>query len=229
MHLTLERRPVPIAIRQFKRLRQREPDMLCYLVLSCLFVLAEFAFAYWDGYAFPWQVRASAPHPAVFLDFSRHAGMWSDFLIINPILSYLLYTHGKSWDLGEVAIVFTVTALAGTISLIPLLEDSRTTPSAFSRDGLLTVVGAMHHVYFIVGTTAIIMFYIFTPVRLIKSGEAIIITICVLVHWALGVLQPAWVVRGSVHLAGKLLTGIGWAFLIGLAAYLLYHIQAIEN
>ena len=203
--------------------------MLQYIVILCLFILAEFAFAYWDGFAFPWQVRASPAAPEVFLDFWRHGGMWGDFFIINPLLAYLLSAHSKSWNLGTIAIVFTIMALTGALLFIPLLEDSRTTPSAFSRDGLLTVVGAMHYVYFIISTTIITMFYLFTPVQSIKRGEGIVITVCVLAHWALGVLEPAWVVHGTIHIAAKLFTGIGSTLLLGLAARLLYHIPPTAN
>ena len=195
--------------------------MLWYFTLCSTFVLAEFGLAYLDGFAFGWQVRAQAIVPAKFLDFWRHAGMWGDFFIVNPILAYLLETHGKSWSLIAFCTVFTTTALVGALLLFPLLQDSRTTPSAFARDGLLTLVGAMHYIYFTFSTALVVMFYLFTPKERITKLEAICITTCLIVHWSLGVLQPPYVVHGEIHLPAKIITGVGWVALLGLTIRLM--------
>jgi hypothetical protein len=196
--------------------------MLWYLCLASLFVLAEFGLAYWDGFAFAWQVRALPIAPAKFLDFWRHAGMWGDFFIINPILAYLLDAHGKSWKLATFGVVFLSVALVGALLLIPLLKDSRTIPSAFTRDGLLTLVGGMHYVYFTVATTVVAMLYVFTPRQEINDQEVIVITLCLIVHWGLGVLQPPYAAHGDIHLPAQIFTGLGWLTLLGLAVRLLY-------
>jgi hypothetical protein len=198
--------------------------MVWFLCLAGLFVLAELGFAYRDGYAFAWQVCAQTTVPARFLVFWKHAGMWGDFFIINPIIAYVLEFHSRSWELLALGAVFTVVALVGVLLLIPLLEDSRTTPSAFSRDGSLTVVGTMHYLYFTISTTVVTMFYLFTPWAEITELEMILITLCLIVHCGLGVLHPPYVVHGEIHLPARVLTGLGWILLIGFAVRLLHFV-----
>jgi hypothetical protein len=188
--------------------------MLAYLLLASFFVLTEFGAAYWDGYAFAWQVRATTKHPAKYLDFWRHGGMWGDFFLINPIVAHILHAHSYTWSLIIFAVVLTTAAFAGIFLQIPILHDSQSTPSAFARDGRLTMVGGMHYLYFAVSITIICMFYLFTQNSNITNAEIVIVTICLILHLALGVLQPAWVVHGFIHLPGKLIAGGGSLLLV---------------
>jgi hypothetical protein len=195
-----------------------------YLTLASLFVFAEFGLAYQDGYAFAWQVRKLTDAPNKFLDFFRHGGMWGDFFIVNPILAHLLSEHAHFWSLHALATILTVTAFLGALLLIPVLKDSLLVPSAFARNQLLTIVGAMHLLYFVVGTSVSLMFYLFTPSDEVKKIEVIIVTICLMLHWGLGVLQPPWIVHRSIHLPAKVITAAGWAFLLILAGRRLHEV-----
>jgi hypothetical protein len=70
--------------------------------------------------------------------------------------------------------------------------------------------------------TVVFMFYLFTPASGVNRWEVIIITILLIIHWGLSVLQPLYVVFGNIHVEAKTGTAIGWIVLCGLAARLIY-------
>jgi hypothetical protein len=196
--------------------------MLLYLVLGSAFVLAQFVCAYLDGFAFRWQVRSQARPPAKFLTFWQYGGMWGDFFIVNPVVAYVLDVYSRSWSGAVVSSVFTTIMLSGAFLIVRLLPQSHNMPSPFARDGFVTSAGAVHYIYFTAGMTVVFMFYLFTPSAGLNMWEVIIITILLMVHWGLSVLQPLYAVFGEVHMEAKMGTGIGWIVLCGLAARLIY-------
>jgi hypothetical protein len=196
--------------------------MLLYLLLGGIFVLAQFGCAYLDRFAFGWQVRSRAHPPAKFLTFWQYAGMWGDFFIVNPVVAYVLDVYGRSWSGPVLSSVFTVIALAGAVLIVRLPAESHNMPSAFARDGFVTPAGAVHYIYFTVAMTVVFMFYLFTPAAGASMWEVITITILLIVHWGLSVLQPLYMVFGKIHVEARIATGIGWIVLCGLAARLIY-------
>jgi hypothetical protein len=196
--------------------------MLLYLLLGSTFVLAQFVCAYRDGFAFEWQVRAQAHPPAKFMTFGQYGGMWGDFFIVNPVAAYILDVYGRSWSGPVLSSVFTIIMLAGAFLIVRLLPQSHNMPSPFARDGFVTSAGAVHYIYFTVGMTVVFMFYLFTPAAGASATEVVTITILLIVHWGLSVLQPLYVVFGNNHVEAKIGTGIGWIVLCVLAARLIY-------
>jgi hypothetical protein len=196
--------------------------MLLYLVLGSVFVLAQFACAYLDGFAFGWQVRSQAHPPAKFLTFWQYGGMWGDFFIVNPVVAYVLDVYGRSWSGPVLSSVFTIIMLAGAFLMVRLLPQSHNMPSPFARDGFVTSAGAVHYIYFTIAMTVVFMFYLFTPAAGVNTWEVITVTILLILHWGLAVLQPLYTVFGKIHVEAKIGTGIGWIVLGGLAARLIY-------
>ena len=194
-----------------------------YLGLLELYVLGELLAAYLDGYAFDWQVRRLPSVPKKYLAFWGHAGMHGDFWLIGPTAAYILSVHATSWPLFDFALIFAGAAFAGAILLVPLLQDSRTVPSALARDGYLPLAGAMHYLYYTVGTALMVAYYLLTPRADVAVVEVVVITMTLIVHWGLGVLQPPKKVHGKIHLPAKILTVIGGIALIGLAGRLLFY------
>ena len=189
-----------------------------YLGFLWGYVLAELCMAYRDGYAFGWQVKMLPIVPSKFLTFWGHGGMWGDFLIIAPVVAYLLATHATSWPLWAFAIIFFAAAVSGAVLLVPLLEDSKQVASALARDGLLPLAGAMHYLFYTVALSVVAAYYFLTPRKDVSATEIAIVTVAVMVHWALGVLQPPYAVHGYIHLPAWLMT-VGVCIALGVLAW----------
>jgi hypothetical protein len=195
--------------------------MQIYLIILSLFMLAEFGAAYRDKYAFAWQVRTLPVVPEKFLTFWGHAGMHSDFWVVNPVVAHILAKHAASWSLSNFSIIFAAAAFAGALVLIAILQDSLKVASAHAHKGLLRLAGAIHYLSYTITMSVAVAFYLLTDRANVDTREVVIITIALMTHWAISVLHPPKAVHGSIHLPAKIIAGAGWIVLIGFAVRLL--------
>ncbi|OGG52360.1 hypothetical protein A3H16_01175 [Candidatus Kaiserbacteria bacterium RIFCSPLOWO2_12_FULL_53_8] len=193
---------------------------LLYLACLTVYVLTTSVGAYKEGYAFAYQVLELSDPPQKFLTFWGNAANWSDLFIVNVVLAYVLSTHTRSWSLKRFVPIFTVVAIVGIFGYLePLLKDSLTTPSAFFREGRASIAGVTHQIYWTVGVSISLSYYLLTPRKGVATREVVTITALLMVHHAISVMHPPYAVHGSVHWPAIWATTAGWIVLPLLAAY----------
>lgn len=194
-----------------------------YLAILSIWLLAELGVAYFEKYGFKFQVLEQTPVPRTYLTFWGNLAMWGCFIIVNPILAYVLGTHAKSWSLESFAIIFVVAGIVCTLARIPLLQDSLTTPSALFKDGLSPLAGVMEYLYQVVAYSIIGAYYIFHSrgQGTAWKWEMGIITVLLMIHWGIAVMHPPYAVRGAVHLPAKVMAAGGCILLAVVAGYLI--------
>ncbi len=193
-----------------------------YLAILEAWILAELGAAYVDKYAFKFQILTLRPVPDTFLAFWDNWAMRSCFIIVSPILAYMLTMHAKSWSLEGFAVIFLIAAIALILARLPLLEDSLKTPSALFRNGLSPIAGVMEYLYQVVSYSVIGSYYFLTPRGQATPREVIAITVLLMLHSAIMMMHPPYAVHGSVHTPAKVFTAIYWIVLPLFALYLIF-------
>ena len=196
---------------------------LTFFVLSN-FIFFEFVVAFMDEFAFEWQARKRAGVTKDFLTFIGNASNWGDLFIVNSVLAYLFNVQAATWSLHDFVPIFEIMATLGAFAYhMPLLADSKTTHSAFFRDGLMTLCGGMHYVYWTVGTAVAVTYYALTPRQNVSRAEVVTITTALMIHWTVSMLHPPYKAHGTINYMAWGGAALGWIILPIFASNLLGH------
>jgi hypothetical protein len=182
-------------------------------------VLVEAYGSYREGWLFEWQVRRRRPVPEKFLDLWHHWGIQSDWWLVNPTVSYIIWCHQTAWSTGDFVVALSAVSLASLPVVNAWVDDN--VPSALARNGSVTIPGGILHYLYMPFSIAPITLYYVRPAY-IDRNEILAITGILMIHWAIGLIQPAWHVHHRVHRQAIALTAVGWAALIMAAVRLLY-------
>ncbi len=195
-----------------------------YFAIFEAWILLALLAACFENYGFKSQVLELPKVPEKFLAFWDNWAMWGCFLIVSPILAYVLSTHAKSWSLENFALVFGGASVLCAVARLPLLADSLTTPSALFREGLTPLAGLMEYLYQVVAYSVIGAYYIFHPrgQGTAWKWEMGIITVLLMIHWGIAMMHPPYKVHGAVHQPAKVTAVAGWILLASLATYLIF-------
>lgn len=128
--------------------------------------------------------------------FLQHGGMWADFLIITPLIAYLVgkynFSYLSTWSLGIIYVSFVLWLSLAIFLYAPMGKNS---PEAHTHDGKTTVAGGIHIVYATLASWIIAMVYIPNMSEPHLLGRDIIITSGALIPWIfVGVMKftPQW-------------------------------------
>jgi hypothetical protein len=154
---------------------------VAYLGLQSL-VAAQVWLAWSSGTLTAGQMRAAGTQ--LGLPLIWHLGIWSDALLLSPLLAFLVSRYAMQWSprqLGAAAGAATMTALvlAWIWSLDPL-------PSAHSFDHRISGAGVAHLVYMVIALAILISFYV--PGTRAAASVALGTTLLLVLHLFLGTL-----------------------------------------
>ncbi|OGG52361.1 hypothetical protein A2851_04890 [Candidatus Kaiserbacteria bacterium RIFCSPHIGHO2_01_FULL_53_29] len=168
-------------------------------------MLLIFRIALSDKYAFDGQVREQPNPPRTYLTFLGNATNWLAFFVANPLAAVLIEWHASSWRAADLGIISGIVFVVGLLMIIPLLQDSKTTPSAYFRNGWLTQAGAIYQlVVWPYQVSVFVAFYVLTPAAQVTTAEGVIVTALLLMTWGVSTLQPPKKVHGETN-------GMAWA------------------
>ena len=204
----------------------------CLIVLTALF-LSQATSATKDKFGTETQIRSEGIGGDVLSFWSNWTNVMS-LIVANVLVSYIVGAHATSWTILQFAGTFGVVSIAQAFgAIVPLLKDSAGqpetnfaakkdgTPSAFYRDGLLALAGAMQYQLFNIQTTVIVAYYLFTPRQDVSHLEVGLVTIAAVVNWGVSVLQPPYKAHGEINAEARMAALGGWIALFLLALYLL--------
>ncbi|MDB5187825.1 MAG: hypothetical protein JWO50_345 [Candidatus Kaiserbacteria bacterium] len=159
-----------------------------------------------DGWLFDSQARhLSEIKDGKFFTLERHAGIWSDFLLLNPTFSYVVSMHPEIGSAQLFVIVLLITTMATFFIVRIWIADP--VPSAYTRDGKPTLPAMGHALYMPPVLSVFVMYYLSAEPK--NKLEVTIITFVLMVHWAIGLCQPPLVVHGTIHTQAKILSLAG--------------------
>src|SRR3989344_5532980 len=99
----------------------------------------------WKGWMWSPRDLQRQMNKGVGLPFLGHGGMWGDFIIISPLIAFILATYGDEWMIEQW--IFAV-VMGGMGSYIMHEQyKSGTLPGVHTRKGRLTRAGKVHFVY----------------------------------------------------------------------------------
>jgi len=125
-----------------------------------------------------------------------HAGIWGDFVILTPLLTYIVARYGDQWLMPDIILASAI----GVAILLPLgwtwiVSAKNGTPEAHTHDGKMTAAGFFHAIYFIAAIAIILLTYFHTVIsQTAASTIAIFLGIHVVygTHIVLGLMAPPW-------------------------------------
>ncbi|MBI2610024.1 hypothetical protein HYW53_02500 [Candidatus Giovannonibacteria bacterium] len=157
--------------------------------------------------------------------FLQHGGIWSDLIIMTPLVTYLLKKHDFPLlsQSGSLAIIIS-TAVVLTFGKM-YRENGKKFPEAHTHDGKTTGAGILHGIYSVIVLWIFLKFYFgeISPSPTVKElfGVAVLLSI----HIPLGIIKfthkwkltltAIWQI-GSVWILIWVVTGIRIAQTVGL-------------
>jgi hypothetical protein len=125
----------------------------------------------------------------------KHGGLIGDVLWLSLAMAIIVVLYGEEWNLGLFLGVLVCSSLVG----IPLLEqwrvESLEVPSVLGIGGHATIGTAIHYFYM---TLAIAIFVMFACTPGVGLMPLWVIVGLLLLHVAVGVLEPIWVSTGKI-------------------------------
>lgn len=95
------------------------------------------------------------------MPFTGHAAMWSDLLVVSPLLVAILIKYGSTWTMYEIMIVGGIAYVVNTfMHIVYVLGDE---PDCLAGCGKFHPAGFVHWVYMGNGLTVVGLFYFCTP------------------------------------------------------------------
>ncbi len=196
---------------------------IIFFVVSIMAILAEGTLSYFDGTFTLAQIRKRGHTKG--MPFVFHAAMWTDLLIINPIMAISLYRYGGLWSLKQILIVGAI-ALAANV-VMHLLYVSNNYPDPLAWGGRLTSAGYIHVLYAGAGYTIMGLLYFCTPgidhAFLFNVSALLCLHIFVGTHMIINMIEPSWWMKTISTDKGSIVTIlVVWA-LIGLRCFQIVH------
>ncbi len=179
--------------------------MNIWFLLSLAAMVAAFGLACRNGFAFGSQVQQQPHPPRTYLTFMDNVTNWFAVGVANPLAARLIEWHADSWPKFGVVIVAVFVFALGVLMIIPLLQDSKTTPSAYFQNGRLTFAGVIYQLLvWPYQVSVFVTFYALTPAADVTKPEVFTVTLFLLLTWGVSTLQPPIKVHGKTN-------GMAWA------------------
>jgi len=167
--------------------------VLVVLVGFCL-IFGEALFAWKDSFLTVAQMRARGLISGIPL--LGHGGIWSDALMLTPMLAIITYKYANQWSAKSILLAAVVSLVFTIIMCVVWVKGGFTTPESLTHDGTLTIAGWLHAVYML-GALAIILLFYFATSRL-TSTPVIIVSLILAAHVVianhipLSLIGPDW-------------------------------------
>ena len=193
-----------------------------WLLLSEIAMVFAFLSAWNDEYAYDGQVRQLPDMPRTCLTFLSNANNWFAVFLANPLAALLIGWHAHSWQAANMGIISGIVFALGVLMILPLLQDSKTTPSAYFRGGKLTFAGVIYQLaVWPYQVSVFAAFYVLTPAVQVTKAELVVVTLLLLITWGVSTLQPPIKVHGKTN--GMAWAGaiVGWIVILVGVVYLL--------
>ena len=149
--------------------------------------------SYCNGYFRPEQMISRGINNGY--SFLEHAGMWADFFIVSPLVSYVMWKYKDIPYLSVRGMWILVAILVGWMFAVYQYQQiSITTPEAHAHYGQTTLAGWIHLLYAVFTMWVIVLVYI-SPLNMRIPRWELILGALLLCVWAdLGVkkFNPSW-------------------------------------
>ena len=125
-----------------------------------------------------------------------HAGIWGDFVILTPLLAYIVARYADQWYRADIIISLAI----GIVAIIGfgfmwINGAKHGLPEAHTHGGHMTGAGFFHAIYFVVAIAVILLVFFHTEIsQKAASVIAVILGIHVVygTHIMLGLIAPPW-------------------------------------
>lgn len=141
------------------------------------FLAVEVVFAQRDGDLTPGQMGRKYTSYAVFVPFAAHFGMWSDLLILTPLLAFIVALFAAQWTVTE-----ALSACAGGLMISLLFHwnyAQSSIPDSLTWRGGITRAGYVHVFYTALSLAILGLFFFATRGRSQTMTCAVAITLAV--------------------------------------------------
>jgi hypothetical protein len=163
-----------------------------FFFVATLMVVIEGILAYADGLFLLRQIHNrgySIGLPCVF-----HGALWTDLIVINPLMAAILYLYSGAWSPRQVIVVGAI-AFITTFGLHALYSKSKT-PDPLAWKGKVTRAGYVHVLYMGMAFTVIGLLYFCTPLvdpLFLKVASSLLaFHVFVGTQMLLNIFQPLW-------------------------------------
>lgn len=195
--------------------------VLIFAVFVTVLVLLEGILAYRDGLFSVQQMRDRGFTTG--LPFVFHGAMWTNLLIINPVMIISLLLYSQQWRLKYMLVIATVMFLVTTAMHFAYAMSK--TPDCLAWNGKLTPAGCVHWFYQGLGLTVVGLIYFGTqhvdPHFLITVSALLAVHIFAGTQMFLNIFRPSWWGKTVATDWGSVLTIlVVW----GLLGWRCYHI-----
>lgn len=190
-----------------------------FCFVSMLMVVLEGLLSYRDMFFSTAQMERRGY--AVGTPFLKHGGMWADFFLISPLVAYIVGHYRHDWTYKPVVIALVVGYAISSVMHVTYKRGGIRVPNWAAHGGELTMAGVMHAAYMGWVLAILLAFYFATPIVSARSAE--IVTVALMVHLVLGVIQPAIVAGDRLSAPSVWPTlVVSYATLAGGYAYLIF-------
>ncbi len=181
-------------------------------------VVLQALFSWFDGMLTPTQMRASGYDKG--LPFLGHGGMWSDVVIVSPLIAAAVALYGATWSPDHIVVAVFVGLVCSILMHLTYLGAKY--PEAHVQFGELTTAGMVHVFYMAVAFAVLFLLYFGTvplPASwfLWMTSVLLVIHIAVGTHVVLGIVKPTWYAGDPLHswgtwipIAAAAVSTFGW-------------------
>jgi len=157
----------------------------CYYMIFC-----EFESSAADRFLTVRQMRSRGVDYGIPL--IGHLGIWSDIILLTPLLSFIAYQYGQQWSF-EAIMMAAIPALIITMIIARVwVRGGRVVPEALTHDGRMTNAGLWHASYTVAALTVLFLFYFATDLR---SAPVATVSWLLAIHVFLGSHIPLSLMR----------------------------------
>ena len=161
------------------------------LFLGWFLIIIQGVTSYYDGYLYQTQMNSLGIYGWAFVE---HSGMWADFIIVSPVVAFIMSRYSLPYfsKRGLIMLVFTTVLIV--FAGYQYQQMSFVAHGADIHDGYVTVAGWIHSLYAIVTMWVIGLFFI-SPFDVKTRMNHLVVIASLLTIWAiLGVVKfnPEW-------------------------------------
>ena len=161
------------------------------LLIGWSLIITQAIASFCDGYLYQSQMNALGIYGWAFIE---HGGMWADFLIISPVVAFIVseyplpYLSTRSFVI--IGLIIAVAIFAGN----QYRQMGAMIPEAGSHDGYTTIAGWIHGLYALISAWIIVLFLVSPFTLNIQRSDLVIIAALLSVWAVIGVIKfnPRW-------------------------------------
>ncbi len=156
------------------------------LITGTFLMLVQAVLSYLDGFLTKNQVEAHHHYTIPSLPFVAHGQMWTDLLLVTPIISYLVADYSNQWPSLFIFIALVLGFFVSIILHRVYSKESKEKPGCHARDGKLTLAGYAHLVYMALVISILLLFF---SVSEVKLNTLFLVAVVMIAHAMFGILQ----------------------------------------